>query len=511
MRNRYGVLPLPLPLLCALIAASFLAAFPISAEGAVLYVTPGGGNPKAGTSWATAFSEVEFPNALSAAAPGTEFWVAKGRYRPSTTDNTTDKEKFFPLKPGVALYGGFAGTETARDQRNWKTNVTVLTGDLAFNDEVDDGITRVSSDIKGTNSLNVLNAEGSDAATILDGFVITAGDSEVYGGGIFNPNGGVAIRNCSFYGNRASQGGALYMASGSTSTVTDCTFSGNSANMGAAIFNDESASLIQRCFFEANFAVLDSGGGIYSTGSPAPEVDGCTFFKNKAGDRGGGMYVTNDARVKGSTFTENEAADGGGMFNIDFEPVVTNCTFSKNTATANGGGMQNYEDATTIVMNCTFSGNSAALGGNMYNYLDIKGNPTVTNSIFWGGVNGEIIDEAVSNTVVSYSVVQGGYGPGSDIITTDPKLGPLAANGGPTETMALLSDSSALDAGTSTGAPSVDQRGISRPQGGGYDIGAFEVEVAGGSGGGGGCSAGGGSLFALLVMLAPLALLRRRR
>ncbi|GAB1486494.1 hypothetical protein MASR2M79_15440 [Aminivibrio sp.] len=478
MRSRYGVLTLPL--FCALMAFAFLAVVPLSAEGAIFCVTEGGGggNPNTGDTWTNAFSEAEFYDKLLSAPEGTEFWVAKGRYRPSTTGI---RSVTFPIKPGVAVYGGFAGTETARDQRNWKTNVTVLTGDLAFNDEVDDGITRVSSDIKGTNSLNVLNAEGSDAATILDGFVITAGDSEVYGGGIFNPNGGVAIRNCSFYGNRASQGGALYMASGSTSTVTDCTFSGNSANMGAAIFNDESASLIQRCFFEANFAVLDSGGGIYSTGSPAPEVDGCTFFKNKAGDRGGGMYVTNDARVKGSTFTENEAADGGGMFNIDFEPVVTNCTFSKNTATANGGGMQNYEDATTIVMNCTFSGNSAALGGNMYNYLDIKGNPTVTNSIFWGGVNGEIIDEAVSNTVVSYSVVQGGYGPGSDIITTDPKLGPLA----PTEARRRPWPSSPAAPPWIQGPrqePLCWTSGESpAPRGGGYDIGAFEVEVGGGS------------------------------
>ena len=504
MRNRYGLLTLPL--LCALIVASFLAAFPISAEGARFYVTPGGAGANAGTSWQEAFSEALFPNALLAAAPGTEFWVAKGRYRPSTTDKT----KFFPLNPGVALYGGFAGTETARDQRNWKVNVTVLTGDLNFDDNPVDanGITLRSSSIQGTNSVNVMNAQVSNAATILDGFVITAGDSNTVGGGILNPLGGVAIRNCSFYGNRASQdGGALYMESGSTSTVTDCTFSGNAADSGAAIYNNGSATLIQRCFFEANFAVLQNGGAIFTLNSPFPEVDGCTFFKNKAGDRGGGIYATNNVRVTACTFIENEAADGGGIFAIGSEPVVTNCTFSGNTASVNGGGMQNYWAATTIVTNCTFSGNTAAAGGNMYN---ADSDPTVTNSIFWAGVNGEITDDAASNPVVSYCVVQGGYGPGSNIITGDPKLGPLATNGGPTETMALLSGSSALDAGTSTGAPSVDQRGISRPQGSGYDIGAFEVEVGGGGGSGGGCSAGGGSLFALLLMLAPLTLLRRR-
>ncbi len=503
MRNRYGLLTLPL--LCALIAASFFAAFPISAEGAVFYVTPGGAGAKAGTSWANAFSEAEFPNALMSAPVDSEFWVAKGRYRPSTTDKT----EFFPLNPGVAVYGGFAGTETARDQRNWKTNVTVLTGDLAFDDFFDaDGITRRSSSIVGTNSVNVMNAQVSNAATVLDGFVITAGDSNTIGGGILNPLGGVAIRNCSFYGNRASQsGGALYMEN-STSTVTDCTFSGNTADWGGAIYNDKSASLIERCFFESNFAVLQNGGAIFSTNFPSPEVEGCTFFKNKAGDRGGGICATNDTRVSACTFIENEAADGGGIFAIGTEPVVTNCTFSGNTASANGGGMQNYWAATTIVTNCTFSGNTAAAGGNIYN---ADSDPTVTNSIFWAGTGGEIVDDATSNPVVSYCVVQGGYGPGSNIITGDPKLGSLAANGGPTETMALLSGSSALDAGTSTGAPSADQRGISRPQGAGYDIGAFEVEVGGGGGSGGGCSAGGGSLFALLLMLAPLALLRRRR
>ena len=502
MRNRYGLLTLPL--LCALIVASFFVIFPISAEGAVFYVTPGGGNPKAGTSWAMAFSEAEFSNALLAAAPGTEFWVAKGRYRPSTTDKT----KFFPLNPGVEVYGGFAGAETARGQRNWKTNITVLTGDLAFDDFVNaDGITLQSSSIQGTNSVNVMNAQVSNAATVLDGFVITAGDSNTIGGGILNPLGGVEIRNCSFYGNRASQsGGALYMEN-STSTVTDCTFSGNTADWGGAIYNDKSASLIQRCFFESNFAVLQNGGGIFSTNFPAPEVDGCTFFKNKAGDRGGGIHITNNARVTSSTFIENEAADGGGIFAIGSEPEVTNCTFSGNKATVNGGGMQNYWAATTIVTNCTFSGNVAAAGGNMYNS---DSDPTVTNCIFWGGTGGEVVDDAASVPVVSYCVVQGGYAAGSNIFTGDPKLAPLAANGGPTETMALLSGSSALDAGTSTGAPSVDQRGISRPQGAGYDIGAFEVEVGGGGGSGGGCSAGGGSLFALLMILAPLALLRRR-
>ena len=508
MSNRYGVVILSL--LCALMAFSSLAVVPLSAEGAIFCVTEGGGggNPNTGDTWTNAFSEAEFYDKLLSAPVGTEFWVAKGRYRPSTTGI---RSVTFPIKPGVAVYGGFAGMETARDQRNWKTNITVLTGDLDSDDFVNaDGITLRSLSIQGDNSLHVVNISGTNAATVLDGFVITGGDADDAtgrGGGMINITGPGAVRNCSFYGNRASQsGGALYMED-STLEVTDCTFSGNAADSGGAIYNNGSASLIQRCFFESNFAVLGEGGGIYSTNFPAPEVDGCTFFKNEAGNRGGGIHITNNARVTSSTFIENEAADGGGIFAIGSEPEVTNCTFSGNKATVNGGGMQNYWAATTIVTNCTFSGNVAAAGGNMYN---LDSDPTVTNCIFWGGTGGEIVDDAASVPVVSYCVVQGGYAAGSNIFTGDPKLAPLAANGGPTETMALLSGSSALDAGTSTGAPSVDQRGISRPQGAGYDIGAFEVEVGGGGGSGGGCSAGGGSLFALLMILAPLALLRRR-
>ena len=71
------------------------------------------------------------PAALTAASSGQQIWVAAGTYKPTAG---TDRTISFALKPGVGVYGGFAGTETALEQRDWRTNVTTLSGDLLGND-----------------------------------------------------------------------------------------------------------------------------------------------------------------------------------------------------------------------------------------------------------------------------------------------------------------------------------------------------------------------------------------
>ena len=78
---------------------------------------------------------------------------------------------------------------------------------------------------------------------------------------------------------------------------------------------------------------------------------------------------------------------------------------------------------------------------------------------------------------MSDSVVQGGYAGGTNIITTDPKLGTLGNYGGSTQTIPLLAGSSAIDAGNDATCPATDQRGVGRPQGAHCDIGAYEVAV----------------------------------
>ncbi len=483
---------------------AFLFFLPAASE-AVIHVTQNGAGAKDGSRWEDAYGEAEFCQNLNNSPVGTEFWVAAGKYRPSTTG---DKTWYFVLDPGVSLYGGFAGTETDRNQRNWRTNVTVLTGDLDFNDTVDArGVTRKASDINAAgsgNSIRVLYTYGQGG--VLDGFTVTAGNAlNEEGGGMMDVASSVAIRNCTFAGNFSSQSGGGLYSRNSFSTLENCIFSGNKADWGGGMYTDNSASVADGCIFTENEAVY--GGGMAAANTHVPEVKNCTFSKNTASDRGGGMYTSNSAKVSSSTFTENSASDGGGMFCIGYAPTVTNCTFSGNTASGQGGGINNYWLASTTIMNSTFYGNGANQGGNMAN---LDSSPAVTNSIFWSSAaGGEIFNDATSIPVLSHCVVQGGYIGGTSIIAGDPKLGPLAGNGGPTRTCALLQGSSAIDAGKAAGAPSTDQRGVSRPQGSGYDIGAFELAVSSG-GGGGGCGVRGAPFPGMLLLVLPLVLLFRK-
>ena len=537
----------------------FLALFLVSAsEGAVLYVNTGAVGANNGASWTDAFRSLQ--DALSAAASGDEIWVAAGIYRPTTG---IDRSISFVLKNGVALYGGFAGTETSREQRKWDANETVLSGNIGAPGEITD------------NSYHVVVADGTNSSAVLDGFTITGGnangamDAFKRGGGMHNDGGSPTVRNCSFVSNRADKyGGGIYNYNGSPAitnciisenssgeygggmhiwwdasspVLTNCTFTSNVAHWGGGVCNYLSGSpKFIECVFEQNFAsgygggmynenggpeVLRSvfswnhatldGGAMVTKGGAAKTIKDSTFSQNSAGQNGGAMYnhyVFGGLSITGSTFFGNVAQAGGGaMYNFSASsPVITNSTFSENGATA-GGGIFTTNSSNPVLMNCTFAENRADFGGRALHARQ-SSNPVATNSIFWGNgsVFGQIQIENTATLIAAYSVTDQ---PGTGNITTDPVLGALADTGVPTRTHALLAGSAAVNAGTSTGAPATDQRGVARPQGAGVDIGAFEqggatpVPVPPSSGGGG-CSVGF-SPWALLLLL-PLSFLTRR-
>ena len=468
------------------ISLMLLACVSSPVEGATRYhVTQNGtGN---GSSWANALGEDGFRDRLVTAGSGDEFWIAAGKYRPSDTDRIVS----FSLKSGVSLYGGFAGGETELHQRDWSENITVLTGDLDFDDDTDAyGVTETAADIVGSNSYSVLFALNVSGTAVLDGFVITGGNADGnseplnQGGGMYAVNSSAVIRNSSFIGNFADSRGGGIFGSLSGSRVTNCYFSGNTSGRG---------------------------GGMHLVDSDGAVLEDCTFSANLGLYRAGGLSLRNsDVRVSSSTFSGNRAfdgtswGDGGGMFSELGFPEVTNCTFSGNEAYYGGGIYFGEQDGKVI--NCTFSGNAADLGSGLYVY---NGTPEVKNCIFWNDGGGNEIVENGAVAVVTQSVVRGGFPSGSSIITADPGLGPLADNGGLTLTHAIAAGSSALDSGTSAGAPSTDQRGVSRPQGSGYDIGAFELAVSSG-GGGGGCGIWGAPFPGVLLLILPLALLLRK-
>ena len=428
--------------LCSCFIMLALLAASSASEGAIFRVTPGGAGNKSGDSWANAMSEVEFRKALEDKTPG-EYWVAEGEYTP----HDSNPDKSFVLKKNIALYGGFAGTETQREERDWEANVTILSGAIG-----------------GLHSNNVVRATGVNSTAILDGFTITGGEA----------TGG-------------DSGGGMNIEYGSP-TVTNCTFSGNVAN--------------------------NRGGGMnIEYGSPT--LTNCTFSNNEASDGGGMQIVESSPTLTNCTFSGNKAnyTNGGGMYISKGNPTLTNCTFLGNKTEWYGGGMH-IEEGNPTLTNCTFSENEATDGNGLYIREE---SPTLTNTIFWGAGSaaGQVVKDS-GNPTITYSVVDTAVFPGEGNTKADPKLGPLADNGGPTKTCALLEGSSAIDSGTDTGAPSTDQRGVSRPQGSGYDMGAYEKEEAPvppkpGSSGGGGCAAGPFSpwVLALLAPLAPIALRKR--
>jgi predicted outer membrane repeat protein len=325
------------------------------------------------SSWANACT---LHTALTGATSGDEIWVAAGTYKPGTG---SDRTATFQLKNGVAIYGGFAGFETMRDQRNPTSNLTILSGDIDNNDSQIPIITDIST-VTGndTNSYHVVT--GATGA-ILDGFTITAGyasGSVVIGSGMYNDFSSPLLENVSFSGNFASgNGGGMYNHY-SNPTLTNITFSSNSAgNEGGGIQNFFSSPILTDITFSGNSA--NYGGGMYNIWYSSPSLMDVTFSGNSASYYGGGMFnggFSNPVLTR-ITFINNSAvASGGGIFNRDSSsPTLADVIFSGNSS-SEGGGIRNHDGCSPILMNVTFDGNSANTGGGMFTH---GGNPSLLN------------------------------------------------------------------------------------------------------------------------------------
>ena len=222
--------------------------------------------------------------------------------------------------------------------------------------------------------------------------------------------------------------------------------------------------------------IFNDNNGLDSTAV----LDGFTIAGGNAdgssspNNRGGGMFnqISSSPTLTNCFFAGNSAILGAGMFNQSSSSLtLTNCFFAGNSAIL-GGGMFN-DDSSPTLTNCTFQGNSADLdGGGMYN--DNSSSPTLTNCILWGN-GSEIVNVDGSTPNVSFSIVEGGYASGTNILDVDP-LFVDASNGD----LRLSLCSPAIDAGTTVGAPDTDLDGNSRvdalPGPGLVDIGAYEFQ-----------------------------------
>ncbi len=401
----------------------------------ILYVNAAQTGPADGRSWATAFSTIHKANNTAAADPGGEVWVAGGNY-------AAPMETGLMLSPGVSLYGGFAGTETARDQRDWNAHPTVIVGagmywgaTIGADDAVLDGfgITR------GAPGMFIRNCSPRVANCL---FVDNSG---AWAGGISNEGGSPTVVNCTFKQNTGSGSSAAGITSyGGSPTVTNCVFA---ENTGQALSNDSGSITVTGCTFDQN-----SGGGIrntaYSSGK-VTSVTNCVFRRNADAGIWNTAYTAGGAavRVANCVFAGNSAVNGGGMVNDGMTVLLTNCTFTQNTATGYG--------------------TTPGQGGGFWQHA---ADSTVINCIFWGNTAGQGPEVFVESGTLTarYSCIP----PAPGYVGTF-YLDPLfadAANGN----LRLLPGSPCIDTGTPDGAPAADIEGTPRPQGARFDIGAYE-------------------------------------
>ncbi len=500
----------------------------------ILYVdddAPAGGD---GQTWASAYASLQDALAAAAGSGGlvTEIWIAEGTYRPGPVPD--GRASTFRLLSGVALLGGFAGTETQRDARNPALNATILSGDLY-----------------GSSwylARHVVTASAVDSTAVLDGVVITKGSAaddaaQPNGGGILIESGSPTILNCVIRDNSAKAGGGVYCAVGCQPIVTHCLIADNSSSSkGGGVYSAaDSAAVIEDCEIRDNDA-QSNGGGICCDGTGAT-VRRCVISGNSGSSHGGGMYITGTQTISDCCFRGNQARDGGGLYSWNGRSTPTNCLFEANEATRQGGGVyasygavgllncvlrrnlagENgggvYGGYGAVVRNCIISDNRAqGDGGGLYLdspnapeqstivgnhaggygggfYITWTGSPAVVNSIIWGnaaslGPSLCVMPHGLvgcSLSVINCDVMGGPQGIhvgpqcalswGASSLDADPMLAL------PTGDLHLVRTSPCIDAGTDTppgGLPTTDADGISRLIDGNgdgiahVDIGAFE-------------------------------------
>ena len=349
-------------------------------------------------------------------------------------------------------------------------------------------------------------AEGA-TATVIDS-VIDGNTSAENGGGIYARNivtiSGTTISNNEAGFTRGGDGGGIYNQA--DLTVTDSTISGNEAeDDGGGIYDSGGGSMtISGTTIHDNHVgeVSADGGGIRSN-SPLILIDS-TISDNTADDDGAGLYiVSSTATITGSTFSGNHAIGGrGGGIRNSGTTVLTDSTVSGNQSGRGAGGI--YNNSALTIINSTISGNQANEdGGGIYNTSNTLAVTNSTISDNSAGLQGDGIRFSsgtltFQNTIIAngpddncYSFFGDqlgslggnlsdddtcGFSEPSDLNDIEADLGPLADNGGPTQTHLPQTGSPAIDHTACVVA--TDQRGIDRPQGAACDIGSVEVLVA---------------------------------
>ena len=401
------------------------------APSGVIYVKEGCQNGN-GQSWSTAFGDLQ--EALGKASRGQQIWVGAGTYYPTRGQ---DRSASFVLKEGVEIYGGFAGSETSRETRDWKAHPSILSGDIG------------RKDTKTDNSKHVVTGANN---AVLDGFTITGGYSAVDSSSRSSPSGPGSGQK--------------------THTSPQNILQSKGEGFGAGILNFNAAPLIRNCTITGNEAL--KGGGVYNVtaGKGTPRFWNVVISNNFAAGRGGGMsndLFTHPILVNVSFINNSTNAKGGGLYNdFNCSPLLINVLFTGNRA-AQAAAMGNDGSSSPVIFHATIVGNTAtdsggALYQGTYNADMGKSNrPVAINSILWGnrsltGGASEVCNWAESEAIIQNSIVEGSY-PGVGNTADDP--GFVNASAGDFR-LAKTGKGASLKGTTVYGIPATDLAGAKR-------------------------------------------------
>ena len=305
-----------------------------------------------GLQWSTAFRTLD--EALLAAQPQDQVWVAAGTYRPrERTDPLDPRSATFSMQD-VSLFGGFAGFESSLAQRAGLFRQTILEGDLGTLDD------------PGDDAYHVITAR---RFVSVDGFVVQHGNArnapDVHGAGLLAltvpPQGG-------------------FPGLGPWIVLDHCVFRANrTPGQGAALFGQLMHLVARRSSFEGNRAA--NGGALVLRVTDADIVN-CTFLDNRASGRGGAIFLPSNqwnppsVRVVNCVFARNQAAEGGAAYLVGAQYTSgnahwVNCTLTQNAASLQGGAILAHDspgtltDPVNLIGNCIVWGNQAPVDPNL--------------------------------------------------------------------------------------------------------------------------------------------------
>lgn len=402
------------------------------------------------------------------------------------------------LRQAIIDANTLAGPDVITFQAGLTGTIALSTGQLELTDSATvtgPGAASLTIDASaGTSRIFYLyNSSITPIDVVISGLTLTGGDASV-GGAIADYNENLILDSMVLNANNSTGAGGALFADGAamTLTVRNSVISGNTAVDGGGIYVEDTGGTmsIERTTISGN-AASRNGGGIYLYDPDfAVTISDSTISGNTATSRGGGIYLYDTDGIEPfvidrTTISGNSADTGAGiyLYGPDTPVIIRNTTISGNTAVSEGGGvfLDSVNSPNVVAFeHSTVAGNSAGVAGGNLTILDAV---TLSHTVVADGTAPSAPDVGGTSLAfdANYSLIEDATGltlNGTGNITgTDPALGALAANGGPTFTHRPSNSSPLVNAGDPAivGQPATDQRGVIRIIGAAIDIGAVEI------------------------------------